>query len=106
MLKLLLDANLSPMTADFLRKLKLNVESLIEEGLYSLEDSEVVKFAKREKRVIVTFDYDFAEIWYFKKKGKIGVIHLRLKDQTVENVNVVLKDFFVKSKLENKKIIK
>jgi len=105
MFKLLLDANLSPITAEFLRTLKFDVKSLIEEGLYNLEDGEVIELAKREKRVTVTFDSDFSELWYFKEKGKIGIIHLRLKDQTVENVNLILKDLFVKSKLINKKTV-
>ena len=105
MFKLLLDANLSPITAEFLRTLKFGVKSLIEEGLYNLEDGEVIELAKREKRVTVTFDSDFSELWYFKEKGKIGIIHLRLKDQTVENVNLILKDLFVKSKLINKKTV-
>ena len=105
MFKLLLDANLSPITAEFVRTLKFGVKSLIEEGLYNLEDGEVIELAKREKRVTVTFDSDFSELWYFKEKGKIGIIHLRLKDQTVENVNLILKDLFVKSKLINKKTV-
>lgn len=62
--KLLLDANFSPLTAQYLKMLKYDVKSLLEEGLWNLKDKQVIQLAKEENRAIVTFDYDFAEIWY------------------------------------------
>ena len=85
--------NISPKTADFLRRFNFDVKSLIEENLSSLDDLEVIKLAKKEKRLIITFDLDFGEIFYFLEKGKIGVIILRLRDQRVEVVNKVLERF-------------
>lgn len=95
MLKLLLNANLSPETAQFLRKeLDLDVECLLEENLGSLPDEEVVEIAKDEGRVIVTFDLDFGQIYHFREPERVGVIVLRLRNQTVEVVNSRLKEFF------------
>ena len=91
--RLLLDANLSPETAIFLRKEGFNVKSLIEEAIGSIEDEEVVRIAKKEKRIIVTFDLDFGEIYYFAHEKRFGVIVLRLDDQRVENVNMALWNF-------------
>src|SRR5512144_2177385 len=43
--------------------------------------------AKREQRVIVTLDQDFGEIYYLRERGRVGVLVLRLRDQTVASVN-------------------
>lgn len=94
MTSLLLDANLSPATAVFLRTLGFDVSDLISRGLANLSDQEIVALAKREERIIVTFDLDFGEIYYRAQRGQIGVIILRLEDQTKRTVNAVLDTFF------------
>ena len=93
-LKFILDANLSPITSEFLRNLGFDTTSIIEEKLYYLSDEEVVKEAKNEGRMIVTFDQDFADLWYFREKGKLGIVRIRTKNQTPEHVNEILKKFF------------
>jgi predicted nuclease of predicted toxin-antitoxin system len=57
-------------------------------------DEEVVARAKHEQRVIVTLDQDFGEIYYLRERGRLGVLVLRLRDQTVASVNRVLTSFF------------
>jgi predicted nuclease of predicted toxin-antitoxin system len=111
-MKFLLDENISPQTANFLRRLNFDVKSILEEKLSQLEDYEIVKLAKKDKRVILTFDLDFGETYYFWEKGKICVIILRLKDQTIESVNKILGGFIKKHtlnpksrKIDNKLII-
>ena len=97
MVKLLLDANLSPKTRQYLEeKFNFNIIDLITEGKYNLTDEKVIKLAKRQKRVIITFDLDFGEIYYFSERGKVGIIVLRIENQTVESVNKVLFRFFQK----------
>ncbi|MBI3305149.1 DUF5615 family PIN-like protein [Candidatus Parcubacteria bacterium] len=94
--RLLLDANISPETAMFLRSLGFDVESLIEEGLGGLDDVAVVERARKTRRVLITFDLDFGELYYFSARRAFSIIILRLDDQRVENVNVALQKFFVK----------
>lgn len=94
MIKLLLDANLSPETAVYLRKSKFDVKSLLEEGLGSLDDINVAEMAIKEERVIITFDLDFGEIFHYRSSPELSVIVLRLNDQTVESVNSRLKLLF------------
>lgn len=97
MTKLLLDANLSPKTRKYLEeKFNFNVIDLITEDKHGLTDEKVVKLAKKEERVIITFDLDFGEIYYLSEKGKVGIIVLRIQDQRVESVNKVLAKFFQK----------
>lgn len=92
---LLLDANLSPVTAEYLTSsFGLDVVALQTLGLGELNDDEVVRLARGERRVIVTFDLDFGEMFHRSELGLFGVIVLRLQDQTVESVNRVLGRFF------------
>ena len=95
MIKLLLDANLSPKSAVFLRNLGYDTKSITEDGFGNFTDEEVVKFALRESRIIVTFDLDFGEIYNSENFGKPGVIVLRTQNQTVEAVNKTLKSLFL-----------
>jgi predicted nuclease of predicted toxin-antitoxin system len=91
----LLDANLSPETTSFLvAAFGIDVTDLMSRGLSHLRDIEVVELAKREGRVIITFDLDLGEIYHRKERGRLGVIMLRLNDQTIEAVNSVLDRFF------------
>ncbi|MBA2277554.1 MAG: DUF5615 family PIN-like protein [Chloroflexia bacterium] len=91
----LLDANLSPETARFLTAtLDLDVSDLISRKLGHLSDIEVVALARREERVIITFDFHIAEMYRHHELGRFGVIRLRLTNQTVEAVNAVLARFF------------
>ena len=94
-MRLLLDANLSPETRQHLTEaFGFDVIDLITERKATLSDAEVATVAKQENRIIVTFDRDFGEIYYLKERSKIGVIVLRLEDQTVESVNQALDAFF------------
>lgn len=103
MIKFLLDANLSPTTSKYLVKLGFNSKSITQERLGYLEDAEIIKLAKKEKRIIITFDLDFGEIYHQKESDTVGIIVLRLENQTLENVNFVLQQFLDKNidRLEN-----
>ena len=92
--RLLLDANLSPETAEYLRSLGFRVISLLEEKQGGLKDRDVALMAENKNLTIITFDLDFGEIYYFAKQKKFGVIVLRLEDQRIEKVNEVLENFF------------
>lgn len=105
-MKLLLDENLSPITEIFLHEefgFDIKRISYKKNGRWS--NSKVVKFAKQEGRVILTFDLDFGEAVALNKKKVNGIIVLRLADQRPENTNKVLKSFFNKftsSEIKNK----
>jgi predicted nuclease of predicted toxin-antitoxin system len=93
--RLLLDANFGPRTATFLsHRFGFDASSVIGRGLGHLSDEVVVALAMRERRVIVTFDLDFGEIFHRRAHGRFGVIVVRTRDQTVEAVNQLLESFF------------
>lgn len=71
-------------------------------------DDQIVALAKQQSRIILTFDKDFGEIYYFHKKKNLTIIVLYLEDQTSESVNKVLEMFFKNRymfKIKNKLVI-
>src|SRR5262249_30084299 len=61
-MRFLLDMNLPPATAEWLRSEGLDAVHIREIGLAHLPDREVFARAAEEGRVVVTFDLDFGEI--------------------------------------------
>jgi len=89
----LADENISPETADHLQTLGYSCRSLCRQGPWRLSDDEIVALAREEGRIILTHDLDFGQLYYFRERGEIGIIVLRLRNQTVERVNEVLPRF-------------
>jgi predicted nuclease of predicted toxin-antitoxin system len=95
--RFLLDANLSPKIAKFLsREIGLDVVSLHTVGLQSLSDPDVIRLARRQQRVIITLDRDFAEHFYRNLSPPIGVIYLNLPLtlRYISDINQLLSHFF------------
>jgi predicted nuclease of predicted toxin-antitoxin system len=89
----LADENISPETADHLAGLGFSCHSLRREGPWRLTDREIAAMARRDGLVILTHDLDFGEIFYLAQESQIGIIVLRLHQQTVETVNDILTRF-------------
>lgn len=93
-MKFLLDANLSPETAEFLRRhFSFDAVSIFEIQQTHLADPGVVGLAKQESRIVITHDLDFGTLFYDNDLS-FGAIILRLHDQRIESVNAVLENFF------------
>jgi predicted nuclease of predicted toxin-antitoxin system len=93
LIKFLADETISHQTAKYLRGLGFDVECISERGLSGTDVSNIADLAEKEKRIIITFDKDFGEIYYFSPKRKLGVILLRTESQTVETANYYLNAF-------------
>lgn len=66
MTKFLLDANLSPITSSYLKSLGFDSKSIVKEKLGRLTDKGIAELAIKEKRIVITFDLDFGEIYHMK----------------------------------------
>lgn len=100
-MRLFLDQNLSPKTRDFLSSLGHDVTDTRREGMRKASDEEIMNFATREKRVILTFNGDFGSLLDFPlKEDYPGVIRLKVYPQTIEFLHPILEDFFAKKKPE------
>ena len=105
MLKFLLNGNLSWETKEFLNRLGYQTETIAKFGLSRAQDFEIVQFAQKNKYTIITLDLDFGEIYYYHYPLKVGIIILKLKDQTIESVNRTLK-ILLDSKIIHKELLK
>ncbi|MDP3724996.1 MAG: DUF5615 family PIN-like protein [Nanoarchaeota archaeon] len=85
----LLDENIGYVVLEFLRREGYDAKSILE-GIRSISDDEVLEGALMEKRILVTLDKDFGELVYRYSKKHAGVIFLRLKKESPENIIKVL----------------
>ena len=97
-----LDANISSKTVSKLNVLTqfdfVHISSL---SPTSLSDSRIIAVAKELRRITITHDLDYGEIYYLKERGRIGVIMLRLHDQTPDNVVQKLHSFLNSTQCQN-----
>lgn len=97
--RFLLDANISGVLVALLKnQFHIDVVHVTKLTSASLPDSDVVTLAKQHNRVIITHDLDYGEIYYLKEQGTLGVIMLRIDDQSSESVLKTLASFFSSKK--------
>lgn len=92
-MKLLLDQNLSPTTARFLRDMGLEAHDVREKGLVGASDERIYACAVDGRLILVTFDMAFSRR-YISDRDLPGLILLRVHPQTTEILHPVLADFF------------
>ena len=76
----LIDENLSPHLARYLRGLKYRAKAVREVGLKGKSDEEIFSFCEKRKIIIITNDLDFGEI-FFRYLGNVSIILLRSRYQ-------------------------
>jgi predicted nuclease of predicted toxin-antitoxin system len=79
--KLLLDANLSPTTAQLLGEAEIESEHVFAVGMANASDEEILAYAKARELVVVTADSDFPRLVALERASGPSVIHLRAVDQ-------------------------
>lgn len=89
-MKLLIDENISPEITENLRTLGFDVSST-RECCKGCPDERIVEIAKKEERIIITFDRDFGEI--YRNLGASSIV-LRLRTKNPPSVLKFLLDFF------------
>jgi len=78
-MRLLLDMNLPPAVADWLRSAGHDAVHVRELGLNDVPDHEIFARAAANSRVVVTFDLDFGEIAGLTRGAGGGAVLLRLR---------------------------
>jgi predicted nuclease of predicted toxin-antitoxin system len=78
-MRFLLDMNLPPAMADWLRSEGHDAVHVREIGLAQLPDREVFTRAAEDGRIVVTFDLDFGEMVGLAGAAGSGVVLLRLR---------------------------
>lgn len=90
-LKLLLDENIGKRVAAALRESGYDVASILEDAPGST-DAIVLKRARKGKRILVTLDRDFGALVYRDSEAHVGVLFLRLRNDSAENIIFVLEN--------------
>jgi predicted nuclease of predicted toxin-antitoxin system len=85
------DQNIMVETVEFLRQQGHDVSSTREAGLAAAPDEEVMAFAVRQDRILLTYNADFGDIRLFPVGTHAGIIRLRVTQQTAEALHPVLK---------------
>ncbi len=90
MSKFLIDENLSPLLAKYLRSLKYDAISVRDIGLRGKSDEDLIGWIQKEGAIIITCDSDFGEFFYWQTLGNFGVIILRSKSQKYKSYKEIL----------------
>jgi len=77
-----MDENLHEDAADLLRQNGHDALTVYDQGLRGRDDSEIADVCRREQRVLVTLDLDFADVRVYPPAGYAGIIVLRLHNQS------------------------
>jgi len=79
-MRFLADMGVSMRVVDWLRSKGHDVLHLRDEGLQRLPNGKILRKAKREDRVVVTFDLDFGEIVAASEGQIVSVVLFRLRN--------------------------
>jgi len=91
MVRFLLDENLSHETATYLRSLGYIAHTVREVGLVHTKDEQIIQYAAANGYLIVTFDVEYGYFFRIMSPHALGIVVLRIENQTVESVNAALK---------------
>ena len=95
-LRFLADMGVSWRVVEWLRSEGYDAKHLREEGLGRLVDPDIFAKARKEQRVVLTFDLDFGEITAFAQGQIVSVIVFRLRNTrtsyVIERLSTVLAD--------------
>ncbi len=80
-MKIKLDENLPADLATLLRKAGHDTRTVAEEGLAGHDDLPVLGAAVSERRILMTFDTDFADIRTYPTGTHAGIVVFRLREQ-------------------------
>ena len=88
--RFLIDENLSPRLAVFLRALGYDAVAVRDVGLRGHSDTALMKWAKDHGGIIVTRDVELGEVTFWQAEGRIGMVILRSASQHVRAHEAVL----------------
>jgi predicted nuclease of predicted toxin-antitoxin system len=79
-IKFLADANIEKGIVEYLRTMQYDVKWVPEYNA-TLSDTQLLRIANKEKRILITNDKDFGELIFLQKKLTTGIILFRIKGQ-------------------------
>jgi predicted nuclease of predicted toxin-antitoxin system len=89
-MKFIADENIAPETIEFIRNLGYDIIDIYQANLDGYKDLEIIDFAEKHNKGIISYDLDFGEIYYFSARRKFGIIILRIHPQIPARANRLL----------------
>lgn len=80
-MKLKLDENMPVSAAVYFREAGYAADTVVEEGLRGVDDDTLNRVATSERRILLTYDADFADIRSYPPGSHAGIVIFRLQDQ-------------------------
>jgi predicted nuclease of predicted toxin-antitoxin system len=77
-MRFLIDESADARLAPYLRGIGHDVTVVAQDYPRSILDPEIMALAKREQRILITFDRDFGELVFSKRQEHAGVLYFRL----------------------------
>jgi predicted nuclease of predicted toxin-antitoxin system len=100
--RFLVDTNLSPRVAEWLRNNGHDAVHVFELGLAAAQDRELFEHAMRKGRIVLTSDLDFGDI-LARSGGSVSVVIIRLRSNTTVRVTARLEKALSQAVLALKK---
>lgn len=92
-MKFLADENIPLELVQKLQRENIDIASmsLISPGV---SDAEVLEYARKERRVLITLDQDFGQLLFHKRKQSFGVIFIQIHPQSTKEIYQLTKKVF------------
>jgi len=90
-MKLLADECVYQATVTLLRTWGCDTVTAQEAGLAGKTDEKMLAYAVAHKRVLITIDMDFRNIRHYPPKSHTGIIVLKIRPRTTDDVHAALK---------------
>lgn len=78
MTKILVDENIPPAVARYLRNKGFDIKEVRELGIRNPSESIIMGIARQEERVLLTFDKYFANVLLYPPDSHYGVVRIRI----------------------------
>ena len=95
MIKFIADVNIEKKIVDYLHDNGYDVKWVPDYNC-TISDNDLIRIAKREKRVLITNDKDFGEITFLQRRVSAGIILIRVKGQKVRDKVKLMKKLLQK----------
>lgn len=96
-MKFIADMGISQTTVEWLTEQGFDAIHVRDSKMHRASDTEIVRKAKKEKRIVLTCDLDFGDIVSASDEKSPSVIIFRLENETPGNVNRRLKQVLKES---------
>ncbi len=91
MIKFLADENIPIKTVQLLKQKSIDITSILETQ-HGLKDTDVLATANKQNRIIITFDTDFGNLVIKQKLKTEGIILLRFKPKSPQQIAKVIEN--------------